>query len=82
VEAGGEVIIARDDTPVAKLVAIAPKPKRVFGAYRGEGLITDAFFEPLPEDELAAWESEHATDPISVDERTRRLKPVKKRKSR
>ena len=56
-EAGEEVIIARRDTPAVRLVPVAPATsKRQFGAYRGEATVTDAFFEPLPDEELAAWE--------------------------
>ncbi len=58
-EAGEDVIIARRDKPAVRLVPIVEeKPKRRFGAYRGEFTITDEFFEPLPEEELAAWEGE------------------------
>lgn len=59
VEAGGEVVIARDDKPVARLVAapVAPdRPKRVFGSMKGQVAMDDSFFEPLPEEELALWE--------------------------
>ncbi|MGE5203519.1 MAG: type II toxin-antitoxin system Phd/YefM family antitoxin [Acidobacteriota bacterium] len=57
VEAGEEIVIARDKTPVAKLVPIlAPHPKRRFGAMRGKAEVDAAFFEPLPEDELRRWE--------------------------
>ena len=56
-EAGEEVIIARGKTPVARLVPIArPKVERRFGAMKGKARVTAAFFEPLPEDELAFWE--------------------------
>jgi prevent-host-death family protein len=54
-EAGEEIIIARGNKPVAKLVPIAPKPKRVFGSMRGQFKIGPEFFEPLPEDELDLW---------------------------
>ncbi len=57
VEAGEEIIIARDKTPVAKLVPIdRPQAKREFGAMRGRARVDAAFFEPLPEEELKAWE--------------------------
>ena len=56
VEAGQEVIIARRDQPVAKLVRYRPVGKRRFGAMKGKIKITDAFFEALPEDELKLWE--------------------------
>ena len=59
VEAGGEVVIARGKTPVAKLSPVdPPRPKRMFGRLRGQVALTDAFFEPLPDDELALWNGE------------------------
>lgn len=54
--AGEEVIIARGSLPVAKLVPLGKSPKRKFGALRGKVSVPSAFFEPLPVDELAAWE--------------------------
>ena len=55
-EAGEEVIITRGKEPVAKLVPIAhARPRPIFGALKGKVYLTDAFFEPLPEDELEAW---------------------------
>lgn len=57
VEAGEEIVIARGNVPVARLVGLAPvEPKRVFGALKGQAAVTDAFFEPLPEDMLDAFE--------------------------
>ena len=57
VEAGEEVIIMRGKEPAVRLVpASVPTPKRVFGALAGRVVVTDAFFDPLPADELAAWE--------------------------
>lgn len=57
-EAGEEIIIARGQVPVARLVPIAPKPKpkRQFGLYAGLATIGPEFFDPLPEEELRAWE--------------------------
>ncbi len=56
-EAGEDIVIARGKVPVVRLVAIsAPKVERRFGAMKGKAKVTPAFFEPLPEDELAAWE--------------------------
>lgn len=55
--AGEDVVIARGKTPVVKLVrADAEPPKRAFGAMRGRAKVGRAFFEPLPAEELAAWE--------------------------
>ena len=56
VEAGEVITIARGRIPVAKLVPIAPKAKREFGAMRGKIDIGPEFFEPLPEDELDRWD--------------------------
>jgi prevent-host-death family protein len=57
VEAGEEIILARGKVPVAKLVPFQPpSSKRRFGAFRGMITIGQEFFEPLPEEELAAWE--------------------------
>ena len=56
VEAGEEIILARGKEPVAKLVPLHPAAsKRRFGALRDQLTIGPAFFDPLPEDELAAW---------------------------
>ena len=59
VEAGEEVIIARRDKPVARLVPIEPtKPKRQFGSMKGKVWVGPEFFDPLPEEELRLWEGE------------------------
>jgi prevent-host-death family protein len=55
VEAGDEVIIARAGHPVATLAPITDPAPRSLGFVTGFRL-PDAFFEPLPEDELRAWE--------------------------
>jgi prevent-host-death family protein len=53
--AGEEIIIARSGVPMARLVPLEkPAPRRPGIA---KGRLTDAFFEPLPEDELQAWEA-------------------------
>jgi prevent-host-death family protein len=57
VEAGEEIVLARGKEPIAKLVPFHPVPtKRRFGALRGIISVGPEFFEPLPEQELAAWE--------------------------
>jgi prevent-host-death family protein len=55
-EAGEEIVLARGKEPVAKIVPLPPKPKRVFGRLKGKIRIGPEFFEPLPEDELKLWE--------------------------
>jgi prevent-host-death family protein len=54
-EAGEEIVIARGRKPVAKLVPIVPKPKRVPGRWKGKISIGPEFFEPMSEEELALW---------------------------
>jgi prevent-host-death family protein len=58
----GETVIitsGRDKTPVARLEAIAPIAKKRLGALETPGFaLTEAFFEPLPEDELRLWSGE------------------------
>jgi prevent-host-death family protein len=57
VEAGEEIIVARGKEPIAKLVPFQPPAaKRQFGALRGLVSVGPEFFEPLSEQELAAWE--------------------------
>jgi prevent-host-death family protein len=57
VEAGEEIVLARGKHPIAKLVPFVPPPaKRRFGALRGALTVGPEFFEPLPAEELAAWE--------------------------
>ena len=56
VEAGEEVVILRGDVPVAKLVPMKPTVRRVPGAWEGRFTLDDSFFDPLPEEELKAWE--------------------------
>ena len=53
--AGEEVIIAKNGKPFARLGPLqAPEPRRP-GLLVGK--LGDEFFEPLPEEELAAWET-------------------------
>jgi prevent-host-death family protein len=55
--AGEEVVIARGDVPVARLVPLIGRaPKRRPGTLRGLVTIPRSFFDPLPADELDAWE--------------------------
>jgi len=54
VHTGEEIIIAKAGKPYAKLVPLSPVKERIAGI--AKGAVTDAFFEPLPERELEAWE--------------------------
>lgn len=67
VEAGEDVVIARNGHPLARLVAIPRARPRVPGRFAGQGQAPDsAFFNPLPEEELALWSgaAPHAQDPL------------------
>ena len=55
-EAGEEIIIARGSEPAVRLVPVTPKPKRQAGLYKHVAHVGPEFFEPLPEEELRAWE--------------------------
>lgn len=98
-EAGEEIVIARHNIPVAKIVplaatgegrnserrdgfgeeaqvqltgtekfsgltpGVAARKPREPGALKGMFTLPDSFFDPLPEDELAAWEGKYSFDP-------------------
>jgi prevent-host-death family protein len=52
---GEDIILAKAGNPCAKLVALEQPPtRRKPGVLKGK--LSDAFFKPLPEEELAAWE--------------------------
>jgi prevent-host-death family protein len=53
--AGEDIVIARGSTPAVRLTPVA-KRGRKFGAMRGRVKVDPTFFEPLPEEELSAWE--------------------------
>ncbi len=56
VESGEEVVITRERKTVAKLVRYRARGKPQFGSWRGRIKFDDSFFDPLPEEELKAWE--------------------------
>ena len=62
VEAGEDVVIARNGKPVPRLVLVRKQGYREFGGWKGRVKLDDSvfddsfFFDPLPEEELALWE--------------------------
>ena len=56
VEAGEEVVIARRGVPVARMVGCQPTARRQPDVLKGKVVIPDSFFDPLPDEELDAWE--------------------------
>lgn len=66
VEAGDEIIIARNGTPVARLVPLQRRTSpRVPGAWKGKGWIADDFDDPGGEyDEIVdGWYRKLGADP-------------------
>jgi prevent-host-death family protein len=58
VEAGEEIVIARDRSPVARLVAVRPPAaKRVAGRDRGIFSVPEDFDDPLPESIVSEFEA-------------------------
>ncbi len=53
--AGQEIVLAKAGKPYARLMPLAPEPGRRQPG-RLAGRLSAAFFEPLAEDELNAWE--------------------------
>ncbi len=54
--AGREIILAKGGKPYARLVPLASSPGQTRVPGRLPGQVDDAFFEPLPAEELGAWE--------------------------
>jgi prevent-host-death family protein len=53
---GEEIVIARAGRPLARLVPLDEQRPRTPGLAKGR--VTDAFFEPLPDREIEAWEGD------------------------
>ena len=68
VDAGEHVVICRHNTPMATLtrVAEARLSPRVVGPMHGAPAfeVAGSFFEPLPDEELAAWEGREPALPL------------------
>ena len=55
VAAGERIVLARHGKPIAQLVPLDPSPRRQLGFLKGR--VDEAFFDPLPDDELERWGS-------------------------
>lgn len=62
--AGEEIVLAKAGKPYAKLVPFeeAPKAERKPGRFKHllKDVPSDIWFEPLPDDELDAWEGKYS----------------------
>lgn len=54
VQEGHEIVIAKRGKPIAKICPLDAKAARKPGMLKGT--VSSAFFEPLPESEIAGWE--------------------------
>lgn len=55
-EAGEEVVIARNGKPVARLAPLQERGRPQPDVFKGKFVLPGSFFDPLPEEELKAWE--------------------------
>ena len=53
VAAGERIVLSRHGKPIAQLVPLDPSPRRQLGFLQGR--VDEAFFDPLPDDELKRW---------------------------
>jgi prevent-host-death family protein len=53
VAAGERIVLSRHGKPIAQLVPLDPSPRRQLGFMQGR--VDEAFFDPLPDDELERW---------------------------
>jgi prevent-host-death family protein len=58
IEAGESIVLCKRNVPIAEIRPYAPTPTepRPIGAMKGEFSVPPSFFEPLPEEILAAFE--------------------------
>lgn len=62
VRAGREFTIMQGGKAVAKVVPVAARKPRVPGALKGMVTLPDSVFDPLPDDDLDAWEGKYSND--------------------
>ncbi|MFT4692121.1 MAG: type II toxin-antitoxin system Phd/YefM family antitoxin [Verrucomicrobiia bacterium] len=61
---GEEIVIARNGTAVARLVAVDQDSSRIPGRFAGRIKIGESCFDPLSEDELGEFENGQPGDPL------------------
>lgn len=52
---GETIVLAKGGKPYARLVPLEKPKRRKPGLLKGKLHVTEAFFEPLPPEELEAW---------------------------
>jgi prevent-host-death family protein len=81
---GEQVLICKRNKPVAELRAVEPAavgPRDLAPMFPGKTFMTDAFFEPMPEEELRDWYGDPAP-PARVAEPKGAYGKIKARKRR
>lgn len=58
---GEEIVLSKAGKPYAKLVPIEAVPKRREPGGLDGWVVPDRFFDPLPDDELDAWEGKYSS---------------------
>lgn len=58
VEGGDEITILRGKIAVARLVPVKKRRRRNLAIFKNQFRVGPEFFEPLPEEELRAWNCE------------------------
>ena len=64
VAGGAEVIIAKNGTPLAKLVSVTQRQPRVPGRFQGQISDGDEILQPLSPDEIKLWSEGTPEDPL------------------
>ncbi|MGH8659578.1 MAG: type II toxin-antitoxin system Phd/YefM family antitoxin [Gammaproteobacteria bacterium] len=55
-EAGETILLCKRNVPIAEIRPLTAKATRKIGLAKGLGDVPEAFFEPLPEEVLSAFE--------------------------
>lgn len=55
VRVGKEIILAKNGQPYARLMPLEKPQKPRLGLMKGLGKVEEAFFDPLPEEDLKEW---------------------------
>ena len=60
VQRGESILVSKDNVPIAEIRPVAPprRTPRPIGLAKGEFQIPESFFDPLPDDFLAAFNGE------------------------
>lgn len=65
---GQKIVLCKRNVPYVELTPLSsPLPKkRPLGLAKGLIEINNDFFEPMPDEEFAAWDEVHSGDPLKI----------------